>query len=318
MRKSPKIAIKPQIYINSFPPSNPIPHKNLQLPQTANFSHKNALSGTILLYCMGMACGCARRTDNVVCSEPTSGRPQALNALKHLGELYHNSVLSPKLKPYFQRALEGSSAEITRFTLKLSRLGLKDLESLAQVLPFYAEVTELQLWKVGLSGHRMDLLRSALDSLVDITVLALEDNCIDDPAALSLSRRLEKWTNLKEIWLPANDLTAKGICCIMEALQCCRQVEVLSLAYNDLGTPGSAVVCKFLLSRSPLRLLSLENNEISSSVNSGLESLGRLNPPLERTDLRCNLFTDAECAQLRTEFGAAKVCVKAQRPPLLV
>lgn len=256
--------------------------------------------------------------DNVVSSEPTSGRTQSISALKHLREHYCHSAVCPKLKPYFQRACEGSSAEITRFTLKLARLSLKDLECLAKVLPFYAEATELQLWKVGLNGPRMELLGTALDSMADITVLALEDNCIDDAAALFLSRRIEKWTNLKEIWLPANKLTAEGAAFIMAALQCCRQIEVLSLAYNDLRTPGSAIVCKSLLSRSPLRFLSLENNDISSSVNSGLESLGRLNPPQERTDLTGNWFTDTECAQLRTEFGAEKVCLKAQRPPLLV
>ena len=265
----------------------------------------------------GIACGCSRRTDKAVISEPTSGRPQSLSALKHLREHYANSTIHPKLKPYFQRALEGSSAEVAQFTLKLTHLGTADLESLATVLPFYAHATELQLWKVGLSTPRMEAIGNAMESLPDITVLALEDNSIDDAAGLLLARRLDKLVNLREIWLPANDLTAKGIRCIMEALQSCRQLEVLSLAYNDLRTAGSAVVCKSLLNRSPLRFLSLQSNEISSSVESGLESLGRLNPPTERTDLQSNLFTDSECAQLRTEFGSERVALKAQKPPLL-
>lgn len=184
-------------------------------------------------------------------------------------------------------------------------------------MEFYAEIREFQLWKVGLNEEMMEIFSVALKSLSKITVLSLEDNNISDNSLFFLSKQIDKWTNLREIWLPANKITGKGVSLLLDALQDCREIEVICLDYNELRTLGVCVVCKALLSRAPLRRLSLQYNEVQHSLQSGLETLGRLNPPTELTSLQGNLFTPTECSQLRTEFGSSKVCVTAQRQPLV-
>ena len=269
---------------------------------------------------MGISCGCFRKTDLVMsCSEPTSDRSHLVatspRAIRALADYYSTDKLTipSKLHPYFSKIIDGSFPEVRSFTVKLQKMTPKGIENIARLFPFYSDIRELHLWKVGLSVHSMNLLCPSLDALTDLHTLSLEDNAMDDQSVQLLSARLPRWEGLSELWLPANCITFLGAKTLADSLQSVHKLSVLNLDYNLVKDPGCYLLCKALISKGPLSTLSLQHNDIVSASGSGLESLGRLNPPLTVTALQGNFFDEADCARLRTEFGADKVRLVGQK-----
>lgn len=269
---------------------------------------------------MGSSCGCARRNSHILnCSEPTSGRshpshmsPHALQSLKEY-YIAAGPLIPRKLRGYYAKVIDGAYMDVSEVVVRVMPLKGRQVDMVLRLLPFFMDLRVLRLWKVGGDGAFRGGIAPALDSLSDVNIVSLEDNQLNDDTVRALSPKIARWENLRELWLPANDITAAGAKHLAEALQHCHKLAVLSLDANCLCNPGSDIVCKALLNKAPLQLLSLQHNSIDSASASGLESLGRLNPPEKLTTLQGNCFDERDCAILRTEFGAEKVKLQYQR-----
>ena len=277
---------------------------------------------------MGIQWSCRARSENIksVVSAGTinttrretgENGPIAESGAKRSELFYGLEVeqIPKKLRFYYNKVAAGSQHEVKEIVLRLFSLGESGVKCLNRLLPLYAHVTGLTLWKVGLN---LETVRDLTESLVLVTglqTLGLEGNDLNDESLLCLSRSFKLMNNLKELWLSSNQFTDVGTFVLGNSLRDLPKLAVLNLDYNFLRSEGCRILCRALVPRARLRVVSLKANEIGPDAIEELETLGSSNPPVETLDLEANLLTEVNCTLLSTLYGAEIVRLSNQTPP---
>lgn len=277
---------------------------------------------------MGIQCSCRTRTPTVksVISAGTintTRRETGENGLvveistKRLEGFYASEVnqIPKRLRYYYNKAIAGAQREVKEIVLRLFTIGVDEMKCLCRLLPFYAHITGLTLWKVGLN---MDTVRELSESLVLVTglqVLGIEGNDLNDETLLRISRIFKLTKNLRELWLSSNQFTDVGAIVLANNMKDLPRLTLLNLDYNYLRSEGCRTLCRSLIPRARLKVLSLKANEIGPEAMEDLVLLGSSNPPVETLDLETNYLTEANCTTLSTLYGSEIIRLSDQRPP---
>lgn len=276
---------------------------------------------------MGIQCSCRARSDDIksVVSAGTintTRRETGENGLsaesgaKSLKLLYgpEADLIPKKLRFYYNKAIAGCNHEVKEIVLRLFPLGESGLKYLSRLLPIYAHVTGLTLWKVGLNFEAVQVLTESLVLITGLETLGIEGNDLSDESLLCLSRSFKLMKNIKELWLSSNQFTDVGAIVLDNSLRDLPKLAILNLDYNFLRSEGCRILCRALIPRARLKVVSLKANEIGPDATEELEMLGNSNPPVETLDLDANLLTEANCALLSALYGPGVVRLSNQRP----
>ena len=234
--------------------------------------------------------------------------PSSESAQAKLREFYSEEKLNipKKIDLYYQRAMEGRADSIITIVVKVSHLGARGIEYLCRILPFFAHITELRLWKVGLDPASTDRLSYYVPFLVKLERLALEDNSLQDEAVANLCRAFKSLRELKELWLACNKITHIGANSLCNGLISLPNLETLNLDFNYLQDEGCKALCGALCKAPRLKHLSVEGNGIGPAAVEELYALAHGNAPEEFTNLKGNRLRPEDCMRLETEFGPGK------------
>ena len=242
------------------------------------------------------------------------GHPSVTLAFQKLQSFYDQEkpFIPKKVEPYYRCVLANTQSNVTEIVIKVSNLGLKGVEYLCRILPFYTGIEELRLWKVGLDTKCAESLAYHLPFLTSLKILALEDNALDDEAITGVAKSFKQLRVVKELWIGCNVIGPKGAAQLAEALQHLVLLEVLCLDFNELRSEGCAAICSRVSQMQKLSTLSLESTSLDSAAVEDLAHLGRTNPPSKRTNLKSNRFSDEDCRLLTELFPLGTVDVSLQ------
>ncbi len=275
---------------------------------------------------MGATCSCHGKLSKVggLSTNPTSATallqkktiltPSSESAIQKLRAFYleEKKHIPKKIETYYLNVLEDRQTEIPSIVVKVSMLGQRGIEYLCRVLPFYAGIVELRLWKVGLDPFSTDRLAYYLPFLTKLEVLSLEDNSISDTAVANICKGFKTMRLLKQLWLGCNLISAKGATSLALSLRMLVLLEVLSLDYNDLQSEGCAAICTVLCETQKLKKLSLEANAINTECLPVLTSFAEINAPERLFNLKSNKLRAEDCERLVHLFGAERIDVSFQ------
>lgn len=240
---------------------------------------------------------------------PSSDSAQA-KLREFYGEEKYN--IPKKIDLYYQRAMEGRADSIIAIVVKVSHLGARGIEYLCRILPFFAHITELRLWKVGLDPPSTDRLSYYVPFLVKLERLSLEDNSLNDEAVENICRTFKSLRELKELWLACNSITHIGTNFLCNSLILLPRLEILNLDFNSLEDEGCKALCVALCKAPRLKILSLEANSIGPAAMEELYYLAHRNAAEQFTNLKGNRLGPDDCKRLETEFGPEKADLSLQ------
>lgn len=275
---------------------------------------------------MGATCSCHGKLSKVggLSTHPTAGTallqkktiltPSSESAIQKLRAFYEDEkkYLPKKIETFYLHVLEDTHQNITSIVVKVTLLGQRGIEYLCRILPFYAHITELRLWKVGLDPFSTDRIAYYLPFLTKLQVLSLEDNSISDTAVANICKGFKTMRVLRQLWLGCNLITPKGATVLALSLRLLVLLETLSMDYNDIQSDGCASICAVLCETQKLKKLSLEANAITGECLPALNSLAQINAPEQLLNLKSNKFTTEDCDRLVQLFGSTRIDVSFQ------
>lgn len=234
--------------------------------------------------------------------------PDTDSTLGKLRQFYTEEKVNipKKIDGYYHCALEGRTATVTAIVVKVSHLGARGIEYLCRILPFFAHISELRLWKVGLDPPSTDRLSYYLHFLTKLQRLSMEDNSLSDEAVENLCRAFKTLRELRELWLACNCVTHIGANFLGNCLILLPKLEILNLDFNSIGDEGCRSLCVALCKAPRLKKLSLEGNSIGAGAMEELYSLAHRNAPEQFTNLKGNKLRPEDCTRLDREFGTGK------------
>lgn len=270
---------------------------------------------------MGASCSCHGKLTKVgglsthstvataLLQKKTILTPSSESALLKLRDFYEDEKkhIPKKIQAYYQSVLEDRHMEIPSIVVKVSLLGQRGIEYLCRILPFYAGILELRLWKVGLDPFSTDRLAYYLPFLTKLQVLSLEDNSISDAAVTNICKGFKTMRMLRQLWLGCNQISPIGAAALASSLHLLVLLETLSLDYNDIQSTGCAAICSVLCETQKLNRLSLEANAINADCLQALTAFAELNPPEQFFNLKSNKLTPEDCQRLRQLFGSERI-----------
>lgn len=275
---------------------------------------------------MGATCSCHGKLSKVagLSTHPTSATallqkktiltPNTDSSVQKLRDFYEEEKkhIPKKIDTYYLNVIEDRHAEIPSIVVKVSMLGQRGIEYLCRILPFYAGILELRLWKVGLDAFSTDRLAYYLPFLTKLQVLSLEDNSISDAAVANICKGFKTMRLLRQLWLGCNLISSTGATSLALSLRLLVLLELLSLDYNDIQSEGCASICTVLCETQKLRKLSLEANAITAECLPMLSTFAEINAPEQLLNLKSNKLSPQDCEQLVHLFGAERVDVSFQ------
>ena len=270
-----------------------------------------------------MACSCRTPKDNVksvISVDTTRGcttdnLTAAEIAVKRLQLFYsgESEFIPKKVKVLYERILAGNHDTTKEIVIRLCKLGESGTEYLCKILPFYSKLRSLTLWKTHLNASAVERLCSSLAVMQHLKVLGLEDNGLKDDSILWLCRTFKLLKSLKELWLSSNEVTAGGAQMLSTNLADLPELLILNLDFNYIRSEGCVYLCKALIARRRLNVLSLRGNLIGHSATSDIVTYGTSNPPVQQLDLQSNLIPLDDCETLKAIFGEGVVLLAGQR-----
>ena len=227
------------------------------------------------------------------------------SAVEKLREFYQaeEANIHVKVRPYYHQVFTGVSLFTTQISLRLCSFSELDFDHLSRVLPFYPHCTEFTLWKANLTSTAVTHLSSSLGLLMNLEVLAMQDNHLRDESLLCASRTINHLINMTEIWLSSNEITAAGAVILASSIAGFPQLAIINLDFNYVGDEGCAALCKALVARNRIKMLGLRGNKLTNGAVPSLQDLGENNPPLLNLDLQSNSFTPSACRSLKSLYG---------------
>jgi len=275
---------------------------------------------------MGISCSCQGRISKVgaVSTHPTAGTtllqrrviltPTDQSAAQKLKDFYEEErkFIPKKIDVYYQSVLSNQTEAVTSIVVKVSHLGPTGVEYLCRVLPFFPQLLELRLWKVGLDPTSVDRLAYYLPFLKQLHVLSLEDNNLNDEAVENICKGFKTMRSLQQLWLGNNLITPVGTACIASSLRLLGQLETLSLDYNCIESLGCTLLCTVLCETKRLQRLSMEYCEVGDEAISHLICLAQVNAPEHLINLKNNRLSRKGCTKLESALGLEHVDLSHQ------
>lgn len=211
-----------------------------------------------------------------------------LDELRQYFEVSQNDI-SPKLLPYFQKALNKDCKGESEVAIKFVPLGSGQSEHLAHVLPFYSNLKSLRLWKTQLGVEGAKALAPALAALRQLETLSLEDNRLQTEGLQALAVSLKLLSKLQSLVLHVNQINPEGGKTLASLCSSHNKLQELLLSENQLGSAGMSALVEGLLScAGSLRTLELAHNSLQrQGAQHLLHVLPRL-PMLEKVVLTGN------------------------------
>ena len=217
-----------------------------------------------------------------------------------------------KVDQYYQSILANRATAVTSVVVKLSHLGAVGVEYLCRVLPFFPQLLELRLWKVGLDPTAMERLAYYLPFLKQLNVLSLEDNNLTDTSIEHVCKGFKPMKLLQQLWLGCNLMTPVGAASLASSLRLLDKLETLCLDYNHIESLGCSLLCTVLCETNRLQRLSMEACEVGDEAIAHLTCLAQVNAPMHLFNLRGNLFSDKGKLKVERVFGTERVDVSTQ------
>lgn len=240
--------------------------------------------------------------------------PSSESAQAKLREFYaeEKANIPSKIDLYYQRAMEGRANSVIAIVVKVSHLGARGVEYLCRILPFFAHIAELRLWKVGLDPPSTDRLSYYVPFLVNLERLSLEDNSLNDESVENLCRAFKSLRELKELWLACNNITHIGANFLGHSFVSLPNLHTLNLDFNSLQDEGCKALCAALCTAPRLKRWSVEGNSIGPAAVEELWALAHRNAPELFTNLKGNRLRAEDCVRLEREFGPGKADLSLQ------
>ena len=237
---------------------------------------------------MGVAC-CAKL---VVNKNPSLQREEAerpLSQIIRLASFYNvnKNFMSSKLRILFKKIAKSLKFDDTVVNLSFVNFRSRRIGQLLEILPLFTNIQNLSLWKCGLGGSGIKVIKEGLSNLRKLLVISLADNGIDSEGAMHLAYALQHLTKLKELWLHINDIGPTGAIYLTDILVNLEELEKLGIDENFIENAGSLKIAEALKASRKLKYLGLGYNNISQEVC--LEILEKLKcVPLEKIVLSGN------------------------------
>ena len=105
---------------------------------------------------------------------------------------------------------------------------------------------------------------SSLYILEKVKVIDLENNNIDEDAALELAITLHSNNVLEQLWLRGNRLNTAGGLYILNALEYLTTLQVLDLSYNNIGSESADGIAAVIDNNPLMNQLWLDGNDLHS------------------------------------------------------
>ena len=203
------------------------------------------------------------------------------------------SEISPKLLPYFQKALGKGCKGEADISIKFVSLKREQGEHFAHVLPFYTNLKSLRLWKTQLGVEGARALAPALVGLKQLETLSLEDNGLQTEGLLALSASLKLLTKLQNLVLHVNQISPEGGKTLAILCQSHSKLQELLLSENQLSAVGMGDLVEGLLAcAGSFRVLEVAHNSLQrQGAEHLLHALPRL-PVLEKVVLSGNQLSE--------------------------
>lgn len=278
---------------------------------------------------MGVNCSCQGRFNKVgaLSTNPTATTattavlrrkiiltPKDQSATQKLQAFYEEEkqFIPKKIDSYYQRILCNEAAAVTSVVVKVSHLGAIGVEYLCRVLPFFPQLLELRLWKVGLEPSSMERLAYYLPFLKQLNVLSLEDNNLTDACIENICKGFKPMQCLQQLWLGCNSITPIGAASLASSLRLLEKLETLCLDYNIVQSLGCSLLCTVLCETNRLQRLSMEACEVGDEAIAHLACLAQVNAPVRLFNLRGNRFSEKGGLRVEELFGSERVDVGSQ------
>lgn len=240
--------------------------------------------------------------------------PSDQSATQKLRAFYEEErkFIPKKIDVYYQSVLSNQTEAVTSIVVKVSHLGPTGVEYLCRVLPFFPQLLELRLWKVGLDPPSVDRLAYYLPFLKQLHVLSLEDNNLTDEAIENICKGFKTMRSLQQLWLGNNLITPVGTASLASSLRLLGQLDTISLDYNCVESLGCSLLCTVLCETKRLQRLSLEYCEVGDEAISHLICLAQVNAPEQLLNLKSNRLSKKGCAKLEAQIGAEHLDLSSQ------
>ena len=240
--------------------------------------------------------------------------PSDESASQKLKDFYEEErrFIPKKIDIYYQSVLSSQTSAVTSIVVKVSHLGPTGVEYLCRVLPFFPQLLELRLWKVGLDPASVERLAYYLPFLKQLHVLSLEDNNLTDEACEKICKGFKTMKSLEQLWLGNNLFTAVGAACLASSLRLLGHLETISLDYNCIESLGCSLLCTVLCETKRLQQLFLESCDIDDESISHLTCLAQVNAPQQILNLKGNRFSAKGILKLEDLFGLEHVDLSSQ------
>ena len=189
---------------------------------------------------------------------------ESLEQLKQYFDAAKESM-TPKLHPYFEKAISKTSRGETELVLKFVVLEGEQAEHLARVIPFYGSLHALRLWKTKLGAEGAKALAPALRTLKHLETLSLEDNLLGTEGVVYISEALCHSSKLRTLVLHVNKISSDGGNPLYLICKSNPKLQHMQLNENRLGIRGfTELIEGLLLCGSTLKVLEIAHNEIQA------------------------------------------------------
>lgn len=184
----------------------------------------------------------------------------------------------------YEAVISGRADTQTDLDLRFTRLKPAGMMQVAMILPFFARLRTIKMWKTRFGPDGSEYLAKALLKLPLLKTLSLEGNEIQFAGLLKLSDAFKSMTILEELFLHSNQLGPESGPLLAAILPSLTRLRRFTVDENDLGDKGAVLVVESLSNHChSLVLLGLGYNGLTDetveklfSCLDSLESLGKV------------------------------------------